>query len=550
MPKKPAIPPFRGASNNSSFINAGLPFAPADALENVMPYDATKDRPRIGTRPGTTEYFYGTWGGGSRIQGCGVVARGRTQTGYQLGTATDLVNTNGSTHLQGAITGNVWREDETWGLTAYSYDDATAAGPYSDTGDSGADDTNVNACCLSRDGTKLIIGRSYDDGSGDRVARVTCLNATTLALIWSKRMDDPGIDRFVNAIACSDDWVFVATNHFLRVFRLSDGSNPPAPSKSVYGFNGWSSEAIDVKVTASGTTLYGLFLGSTSGATLASGCVVSTGIYASHFRSGVMKFTIATRAAIVAATATEVLTQAVLGTQIGPSNRYYEGSGTSRHNYCRFSERMPWGPRGLKPTALALTPDGGFVVTHANAAWGPDSTNTHTIAGGYGFDDYLPPDGSAGYHNLTKFDANGAYQWRQDGDSIRTEDSGGGNLCDLLDPTAVCIAVDDAGNIYTGGRKTAPGDCAYAWDSTGNYLWSLTLGGTVRALLVMPGSQAVIAGGDRNDIWAGSGGDYAHLWELRQLDGSVIRAQELGSVSTLGLAGNDDNDLWQVTDKL
>lgn len=557
--KKPAIPPFKGASSNSSFFDQGLPFAPADSLNNVIPYDSNKDRPRLGTRPGSREYFRGTWGNGARVQGCGIVARGRTATGYALGTGTDLLGTDGDDHTQAAIAGNVWKLDAKWGLSAYDYENVTATGPYSDTGVNTQPNRSVNAITLSPDGTKIVIGESYMDGSANRVARVTCRNATTLAVIWSKKMTDTGINRFVSAIACSADWCFVCTNHFIRVFAMLDGANPSTygPTANVYGMNGWSSVAKDVKISADGNTLYCLFLGTSLGTTLTNGsppCTVTAGIYAQHFRSGIMKFTIASAARLVAGLSTQVLTQSTFSTQISTASRYYEGNGTNHHNYLRFSEQMPWAPRGLSPVAMTLRADGSIVVAHSNAAWGPDGNSNHDIGHGYIADDYLAPDGSAGYYNLTAFSASGVYMWRQDGNSIKSEDGGAGFFNDLLSPTALAITSDSDGNVYTAGRRTlasADGVTNFGWNSFGDFLWKQDLGATIRTLSVMPGSMDVVAGGDRNNDWLGASGANAQLWQLRAIDGAIGRAlTDIGNVSVLGTITQDGDLVGFVSDKV
>jgi len=537
MPKKPAIPPFRGVSTNSSYFAAGLPFSPPESCENVIVYDNTKDRPRLGTRPGTREYFSGTWGNGNRVQGCGVVARGKTATGLELGTGTDLPNDNGDDHPQPAIAGNLWRIDNSWGLTAYDYEDVTSGGPYSDTGAAGATNKIVSKACLTPDKTQVIIGETYDDGSGNTVARVTCRNATTLAVVWSKKLAEAGLDRFVSAITANSEWVFVCTNHFIRVFRLTDGSNPAA-GNAAYGFNQWSDVAVDAKVASNGTTLYGLFLGTSLGTTLPSGAIVSDGITAQHFRSGCMKFTIATVAQIASGAATQVLTQVLWSTQLGNTARYYEGTpspGISRHGYLRFSEQMPWGPRGMHPTALALRSDGGIVVTHANAAWGPDATSTHTVALGFGHDDYLPPDGSVGYVNVSVFNASGTYLYSRDGDSIKDETDGSGFLNDMDDPTAIAVALGSNGDIFTAGRRTktvgtADGYTNWAWDATGDFLWSSDLGGTMRSIAIPPTSGQPTVAGDRTSDYEGAGANFGHVFELRQDSGAIIRVLDLGAV--------------------
>jgi hypothetical protein len=345
------------------------------------------------------------------------------------------------------------------------------------------------------------------------------------------------------------------------VYTLSDGSDPANSSHASYGFGNWSDVAVDAKVDAAGSTLYGLFFGTSMGATLPSGVLVQAGISAQHFRSGCMKYTIATPAQLAAGPVNEVLTQAVWSTQLPNTARYYEGTpspGLSQHGYLRFSEQMPWGPRGLSPTALALIPAGGIVVAHANAAWGPDREPTHINSNGYGDglrDDYSPPDGSAGYWNLTAFDGNGAYLWRSDGNSIRTEAGAGGFFNDVLSPTALAVAIDSSGQVYSTGRRTKPigsadGWTTFGWDAFGVYLWNQDLSGTTHAIGIMPGSGNVVVGADRTNTWAGASSAYAELFEMRTLDGQIQRTADLGSIAVYGLQPQTGDTLAFVTDKL
>lgn len=536
--------PFRGASNNSAFYDAKSPFAPASSLRNVVRHDVTKDRPRIGTRAGLSEYFSGTFGNGAFVQGCGIVSRGRTASGFTLGERTNLPNTNGSARTQGAVTGNIWRRAQNWGLSGYTYEDVTASGPYSDTGVNTSPNKNVNAIARSPDGTKIITGKSYVDGLGEQVARITCRNATTMAVIWSKRMDDTGILRFVNKILVTDDWVLVFTNHFIRIFRLSDGANAPA-GPSVWGFNGWSSEAIDGCLTSDNRTLYALFRGSNVGATLASGVEVTSGLTARHFRSGVMKLTVATAAQITAGTATQILSQSTLGTGLSSGATYYEAT----HRYLRFSEVLPWAPRGAEPIGIALMPSNGFAVIHANQAWGPRAT------AGTG---YAPPDGTSGYKTLSVFTAAGALDWWADTDSRIDAADSSGFYNDIEDPTLLAIDADDDGNVYVAGRRTkdtpdADGTSVWASNRYGDYLWDQDMGQTgsnaIRAVRVLPGSKNVVVGGDRNTAWTGSGGANAHLWELNKIDGSIVRSADLGAAaSVLDVDAFSDNTIVFGTD--
>lgn len=510
--KKPAQPPFRGVSNNSAFYNAGFPFAPPSSMSNMLVFDLVKGLPRMGSRHGTSEYFYGTFGAGGPVRGCGTVSRGKTPSGYALGQGTDLINTDGSGHLQQAVTGNIWRVDSSWGLTRYAAEDVT--------GDGGAGSLTVPLIAVSPDQTKLIVGETYTTG-GNTVGRVTCRDSTTLAVLWTKKLATASQDRFVSAICINADWVFVATNHFVRIYKLADGTDP-LTGNSLHGLNSWSTICKDVKVSEDGNAMYALFLGSPGGTTLPSGVIVTAGIYAQHFRSGIMKFTVATPAQLAAGAASNVLTQTAFSPQLNTngSARYYEGNGTTKHNYLRFSEQMPWAPRGMSPVAMVLRPQGGIAVIHANAAWGPNGT--------FGNADYFPPDGTAGRWNLTAFTSTGIYEWRADGDSIFTEDGGAGFFNDLLSSTARCISVDSAGNIFHAGRRTKPvgdadGTSVWAWDRYGQFVADADLGGTVNGLCVMPSSQVVVAATDRNHDYPTASGVNCQLFQLANGDLALRR---------------------------
>lgn len=527
--KKPATPPFRGIASNSPFWFAGSPFVPPESLSNCLVYDVTKDRPRMGSRPGCDEYFYGSFGGGTPIQGCGKVSRGKTPTGYSLGTGTDLPNSNGGTHTQGAVTGNIFRIDSSWGLEKYAYENVAAGGGFFEndgiTAESGITHVPVTVLAISPDQTRIIVGETYADGSANTVCRITVRDASTLAVLWTKKMSDTGIDRRIYAVCANADWVFVATNHYVRIFKLSDGSNP-ANGASTNSMNGWSSVCVDVKASPDGNSLYALFIGSSGGTTLTGDgggpVTVTAGIYAQHFRSGIMKFNI--RSAALVAVSGETLTQTPFSPQLATdgSARYYEGNGTTKHNYLRFSEQMPWAPRGLRPVAMALRPasaGGGIAVVHANAAWGPNGT--------IGNPDYFPPDGSAGRWNLTTFTSAGIWEWHADGDSIFTEDGGAGFFNDLLNTTSRCIAVNANGDIFIAGRRTKPvgdadGFTAYAFDRYGDFLANQDLGALVKGICIMPSSQLIVAGGTRNDDWFGHGANTA-LWQMGGDDLSIKR---------------------------
>ncbi len=538
--------PIRGAANNTAAFDTPAVVCPPSAIDNVLPIRPDTDRPQIGSRMGFPEFFPGQYGSGLPVQGMGVVHRGRTASGYTLGVCTALATTSGGPKDSPPIAGQVWGLVNQFFLTLAKYEDVT--------GDGGPANQSVNAVCASPDGTRIVHACNYVDASTDQVSRITCRDSTTGAVLWTQKIATAGVDRFTNSVVCNGEWVFACTNAMVRVYRLSSGAAPAVGAQD-FAMNGWSDECIRACLDTSGRLLVA-FAGSSIGATLGSGVVVTSGAYASHFRSGVMRFTVATVAGLAAAG--NVLTQSDLSPQLDPAATYYEGS----HRYCRLSEHLVWKPMGCLPTSLAATPDGGFVVSHTNQGWGPNGNpaNAH----------YRAPNGTAGYYTIAKFSSAGALEWQIDTASI-LEAGAGGFLNDIPvgaadDPSIHALAVADDGIIYAAGRRNlagAGGVCAFCFDQDGQLIWQQDLGGTVRegGIVVPPVGTSSSSGttfrntgapifvGDRNSAWPAATGN-AHLWELRTGDGGISRTFDLGAaVSALGVAAIPGK-VFYVTDKV
>lgn len=306
---------------------------------------------------------------------------------------------------------------------------------------------------------------------------------------------------------------------------------------SDYNMNLWSSEAVDARPSQDGDYLYVLFLGSTSAATLPSGQLVTTGKYAQHFRSGVMKFAIGSGG---------TLTQEFFGPGLLSTNAYYE----SAHGYLRFSEALsrntdgsPIRPNGVHPTALCTLPDGSIAVSHTNRGWGPNTG--------------VPPTGYEG-HTISLYDDTGALIWKADTNSL-DDASGDGGLNDILYDgggaifsSVSAIAADALGNIYAGGRTvsfTSGGNaCVFKLaGEDGSLAWTTDLGmntstQTVRqaAMCVDPTDGSVWVAGDRNTAWTGAGGQAAHLWKLNPETGDILGWFDLNAASKSGLGVSVD----------
>ena len=529
MPTRPIVPPYRGISNATPYYRTPGDMCPPNGMLNARCFVPTDDRPQVGKRPGLLRQFTARVGSGGFIQGMKSITRASIVTGYDIGGCEDIT-TDWEGKESDALLGQVWLLRSNLAMYRNHYENTGASGTYpvADTATTNPSTQDVSCITHTPDGAKVIFGSTYAV-TGRSVSRITCIRSSDATVLWSHKID-PGASRFVNTVAATNLYVFVTTGQYLRVLSVADGTQ-----LQEHDLDQWSSEAIDARVSADGLYLYVLFFGSNAAATLTSGQLVTTGKYAQHWRSGVMKFSINDSA--------PYLRRVTYGAGLSSSNAYYE----SAHGYLRFSEVFPTGPlgpNGTYPTALATLADGTVAVTHTNRGWGPNAGITPTGT---------PP------ATVSLFDDTGAIIWRADTFSL-LDATGDGGLNDILfDGSSAlfssisAIAADAQGDIYVGGRTvTTPRGSACVFKlsgSDGSMIWATNLGmnastQTVRqaAMCIDPTDGSVWVAGDRNTSWTGASSRAAHLWKLNPDTGDILGFFDLAAASKSGLGVSVDQN--------
>lgn len=561
MPTRRILPPYRGVGTTTPYYQTPGDMCPPEAMRNARCFVPTDDRPQIGQRPGLRKRFNTLLGNGAKVQAMDTVARVPVVTGYVLGECTDLVG-NWESKTAGSLLGQVWLLRKNLAMYREWYENVGASNAtYGDTATTNPSTQAVNAVCVTPAGDRVIFASNYVDGSGVLVSRITCIRTNDAAFVWSHKITRSGA-AFVNALAADNNFVYVATNNYVRVIQVSNGFSPP---RQEHDLNRWASEVVDVKVSADGQHLYALFVGTDQGYTLPapSSIAVTSGQYSQHFFSGVMKFAIdATDALPLSITAYGP----VRAETTNPNNALY-GGGRSFNRFSIVFDAIPNDgiPRGCIPTAMAVTPDNGIVVTHTNRGWGYNSTATPT---GYAM------------NNVTLFDETGNIIWRANthpeyssiGDGSAINDivewnSGSASIVPLTStgqPFALLNAVAAAanGDIYVGGRRSggsgseatvfrlaADDGRTLARFDTGH---NSSSGQTVRSMAMDPLDGSVFVGGDRSSSWTGASSRPAHLWKLSPADLAVLGFFDLAASgkSALGVAVDRNGQIAYVTDKV
>jgi outer membrane protein assembly factor BamB len=540
MPPIPLNFPNRGVTNAPAFIKTPGDAAPIGTTYNVLPDEAITGRMRGSKRMGIVRVFPQPIGPGP-VQGLGVITRASSVSGQRLGSSVDM-DSAASKDATG-ISGQVWGMDAAPSLDFMYRVDVTSSGPFAD---DGAMDNGVQAMCLSAKGRGLnllqkagkflaVASNYFSLGDGFGVARIVLFNTETGRMIGTARLSQPGGIQNVNTMVMSDRALYVCTNHWVNVYRvadesaegLQDGLTPL--SESAINCNGWAQEVIQAGLSPNGSYLYVAFNGTSTGATLASGALVTAGINATHFRSGIMRYHISSDA--------PYLTPEAWGTQLPSTARYYEG-GTSPHNYWRMSEQLDRAPQGGYVTALKVAADGSILLTHTNTGRGPDNNPAHVT-------DYRAPQGPS-YKTVTKILADGRIAWSTDTFSIRDANDQG-KLNDIPTPpddfhypSIQAVDVDEAGFVYVAGNLST-GLNVYKLDKdNGVILWAQNAGAVVpqAGICIGPGGQPVVCA-FRNDDWE----DGSHVGEDRILftldpeTGDVLSTYDLAEpVSALCVA--------------
>lgn len=522
--RRKVIPPYNGVANNTTFIGTPNGYCPPGSMLNARTYTPDKDRPTIGQRPGIRNLFPNLLAG-NPVQGLGVVSRASVVTGYVLGQC-DMIGEDWTTREANGLDGHLWFLDGQRGMYETAYYDAQAL-------DGAASPVSAAGCATTPDGTLVAYFMVYDDGSGNTIARIRVLRVDDATEVWTAKIAETGVNRFVNQIVMTNTHTFVCTNDELKVYNTQTGA-----LRLTTNINGWALEVVSCCVSADGQFLYVAFDGNNTGKVLASGVVVTGGKNARHWRSGIIKYQ------INPITSLGVIGQVTFGTQLTSPSTYYEAD----HGYWRFSEQVPWKPWGTETRAIAAHPDGGIVLGHTNQGRGPNAS--------------FPPAGNP-YVTLTKINANGAILWQTDTDSFATPEIGDlGFQNDIPTaagdfPSVVCMAIGSNGTVYAAGRintTEAWGVNVFAIRGTdGVRLWNQDLGGTILepCLAIDPTDDNPVLCGVRNTAWSGSGGAQAHLWKVRAVDGLVIQSQDLNTAATgLGVAVTTEGKIIYATTKV
>jgi len=550
-PRRLSIP-VRGVSDTTGFIDQAGDLNPPDVLRNFRIYDGLTNRARGGMRP-TLLRLWDTPLGNGPIQALCKVNRPSVSTGYVLGDSEEMAlgSTNGTTNL----TGNHWALDQVPSLEWAGLLQSTAAvAPPS---------PQVNAECLTPNGEILVVAGSAKNGAYLEL-KVRGIDPATGATLWTYTYSDGAADWYVTAVCASNDWVFVCTRGEVFVLWAHGTNKGLLAQRSTC--NGWAdiTTGCGIHVATAGggqfttTHLTVSFYGSSRpgtivGGTLADGSTlgttISVGLYASHFRSGIMRFRVAAYPGDNPAPPPTytVLTQITFGTQLSSSDPRYEAA----HGYYRISEQSRNSPHGCYPTDLDVHPTLGTVLfSRTNQGWGPT--------------DAWRPTGTDGrpFITLVKLTGDGETQWEMDpGSNTGDGTTGSGyylghpHFNDINDPTFVACCFGNSGECWIGGKKTAlAGFSVFRVSANGGTEFGQNVMDATRsvrkeAMRVDPSDGNLIVGGDRNTGWEGASGDNAHLWKVNADTGDIVWAWDIGeAVSALALAVSSAGKMYYGTD--
>lgn len=480
-------------------------------MDNMRPYGDDSKHIQMGTRPGLAPLFLRGIGGGAPVQAIGSVTRSSGVSGYEVGSCEPI---EGESIDAVGLEGHAWLFNGGNAMVREFFCDATALFNPASGQDSAID------CAIHETLERIAVVVNISDSNSASGNIETCLwvfdfEGNVLAT-WP--IYDSTEDRFSNSVEFSDKYLFLTSNEAVHVYD----AETPTTKRGAYDCQGWSQEATSMAVHKDSTGqeyLFVAFLGSSVGTTLPSAVVVDSGIYASHWRSGVMKFKIRND------TPATPLLMEIFGVQLPASAAYYEDNGLgATHGYFRISEQSFVKPFGCYITGIDVDPAGNLYISRTNQGYGPNST----------FD---PASLVLPYVTVMKVAPTGAVVWEADTNSIRTGSLGNN---DIDNPSIKSIAVDSDGDVYVGGRVTAGGQCAFKLDGgAGGILWGAALESGSKAIrdngiAVDPKDKFPVFFGDRDNAW--SGGANAHGWKCNKQSGAIVTTWDLGaSVSGLGV---------------
>lgn len=540
---RPVPFPTRGATNATAFIDGKPGFAPVENLRNVRAFVPGSDRPTGGTRAGLVEVF--TQLGSGPVQGFCSVNRQSISSGFTLGDPVDCGS--GVSHSAVAPSGNLWVLDGVPSvLWTHTLTDTIASGlPY----------PKVTASAFTQDGTILVIAHSEINVNGKQMVKVRAIRMSDRSTLWTVTYNDAGTtDKAVRRVVCSSKFAFICASTNILAVHLTTGVLYE-PSTC----NGWAYEIRGAGVFTSGTTEYlmvafdGSRVGSNPGDMVGGGTHSLptsvdgsySGLFASQFRAGIMKFRIYANDTQGPFPPGHPLTRTnldgsalVFGTQLAsgaPGTEY-----GAPHNYFRVWEHSAGAPRGCIIGDMAVGSDGTCVCVRCNQGWGPAAFPWRP-----GCPDVGPqgPDIS-----VFKVRSNGTMQWEQYtgvdvqgglGSGYYNDGTDHFHYNDITNPTLRAVAMDAAGAVYVAGFQNPSGFSLHRLSTNGSIDWysNVVQAGYYVAdggLRIDPTDGNLIVTAQRTSGW--DGGTYpAHVFKVASSTGRIIWAFDAAGVDVPGL---------------
>ncbi len=543
--------PVRGISDSTAFVaQTGAASVPPTALQNVRPFDVSKQRGRGGQRPGAWTVFDTQICNGKPIQLLSVVSKSSVVTDYLASACTDVTeweNRNGA-----AIGGQVWMLGSQPGMFR----------SFSDTRFTGSS-TKLGVAVrwhplITNDIRRAFYAAHFVDAGasvngGQDFIGIACVDELG-ASIWTANLEDkqaggalPGSPRdlYANHIevvapALGEALVLVSVlattgtivEGFVYVYKASDGTYLKR-----YNVDGWAGEVQQTAVRTDGKVAV-LFFGSGGaipGETCVDGTPVEGGGFAQHFRSGIALYHVTGDAA-----------NPLQRERFGPTPPAYAKVETTIHGYWRFSEQLLGRiPLGAYPTSIAAGPDSSLLVTYTNKGWGPNAS-------------FPPADNASIYSTAAYLNSEGTVVWETDTNSIRRDytvgtDTWHNDIPDSGDPfgsnppSLFAAAVGENGALFVGGARNSSSSTASAGFNLfrlspvdGRVIWSSNVGGAAAAfsggvaqgaLKVDPTDGNIVVAGYRNAAFTGAGTANAHLWKFSSETGNLLWSYDLKQAS-------------------
>ena len=558
--------PTSGVFDRAAFVDTPANTCPPDAMRNMWPSSPDGGRGGMAQRAGLSRVVARRLGTSAKhVQGLIVVDRASAISGFDVGNCEritaarsiecdDIVNPADTDFLRF----NAWILDPNLGVRAGLNERGQADPTWSADAavNSGLGGKPCFSCCWSPDGRLGYVLSLFPlVATGEIIFSVSRFNTngeldlsfgTGMGLAgyvvwgdWDPTGGSPSDDIFPNAIAASDEYVFVATTKgYVYVLSAADGT----PLQR-FDMDGWAEEVAGVGVRPDGR-LVAAFNGSMAGA-------ASPRNNWWYWRAGVMLMDVA--GGIDAPG--DVLSARQYGAKLAASDADYED-----HPYFRIAEKSQSVPRfGATINALAVGVDGSVAFARTNRGWArldsnPPSNSQRRVTVGL----------------ISAGEATASLLWEQDTASIRESESfseGGTidsdvpltpNLVNTPDdphPSIDAICRDPLGHVYCAGRKLDPAHPNQVFKlrvSDGAIMWRAFVSDAADHWINQGGiaysaadGTIVVAGKRKNGT-----SDVSHLWKLNADTGAVVGEHSTGhSVDAYQCAVNPDGLILYVAGK-